>query len=187
MGRRTVFVLLVTVLATSAVGTALAARTSNGAGTVGWGRRTSAPAPAASEASSARITSAQTIRTVWRVGTFKQFDIGAPGVTAGDSYVFAGPLYDQTDTERIGFMSGNCVLAAPHFHGLATCTVTATPHLEAPSPAFGDQITLQGWNDDTPYPFKQAITGGTGIYQNVRGDVLAEPGDPFRITFRLLP
>ena len=58
---------------------------------------------------------------------------------------------------------------------------------EGPSPAFGDQITLQGWNDDTPYPFKQAITGGTGIYQNVRGDVLAEPGDPFRITFRLLP
>lgn len=187
MRKRSIFVLVASVLATTAVGTALAARTSNGAGTVGWGRTASAPAPAASGASSQRITSAQTIRTVWRVGTFKEFDIGAPGTTAGDSYVFAGPLYDRTDTERIGFLSGNCVFAAPNFHSLATCTVTATPHLEGPSPGFGDQITLQGWNDDTPYPFKQAITGGTGIYQNVRGDALAEPGDPFRITFRLLP
>ena len=175
-------------LATLIVGATLAFGVPRASTLIGWGSRFSRPmASALRSVSEPEVAHARTISTVWHVASFKTFDVAPKGLSAGDSYVFSGPLFDRTDSHRVGFLSGQCVDTNPGLHSLATCQITATPHAHGPSLALGDQITLQGWNDDTPYPFKQAVTGGTGIYRNVRGDVLATPGDPFRIIFRLIP
>jgi hypothetical protein len=187
MGRKLVLAVFVAILS-AVVATTLAFGASNRSASIGWGSRSSRPtAPNLQAASGRLITEARTIRTVLRIGVFKTFDVGPNGVSVGDSYVFGGPLFDRTNTHRVGFLSGECVYTNPGFHSLSTCHVTATPHEEGPSLAFGDQITLQGWNDDTPFPFKAAVNGGTGMFRNVRGDMLAIPGDPFRIIFRLIP
>jgi hypothetical protein len=171
------------IVAASAVGSN-AARSIIG----GWSGNVSSKPAAAAPSSGPAITTARTIRTLWHSNVFRVFDVGRNGISVGDSYVFGGPLFNRDDTERIGFLSGHCTVTNPKFHLLATCELTATPHAEGPSLAQGDQITIQGWNDDVPVEsFKQSITGGTGIYQNVRGDVVVRAGNPFKVIFDLVP
>lgn len=106
----------------------------------------------------------------------------------GDSYVFGGPLFDESDTHRVGFLSGHCTFTNPGANGLAECEVTATPDEEGPSLADGAQITLQGWNDGVDVPtFRAAINGGTRQFKNARGQMIATVGDPLAITFSIIP
>ena len=167
-------------------GTALA--TAPGA-PVGWTRTSTSPARSATPtgAPTPRLPGADvvTIRRIWRPTVVQTVDLAPSGPSPGDQTIIGGPLYDKTNTTRLGFLSGHCTTTNPSFRSLADCELTAVPTAHGPSLAAGNQITLQGWNDDTPLPFKQAITGGTGIYATARGQVIATPGTPFRVVFQL--
>jgi hypothetical protein len=137
-----------------------------------------------------RVSGALVIHTLWHPSTFRVIDLVGPKDTpnAGDSYVFGGPLFDDSDTHAVGYLSGHCTFTNPRNDALAECEVTATPQKEGPSLADGPQITLQGWNDSVDVPtFRAAINGGTRQFQNARGQMIAAAGDPLAITFSIIP
>ena len=158
----------------------------------GWASVNGAtPSTAASFPRAPRVTGAVVIHTLWHPLTFREVDLVGPKDTPnpGDSYVFGGPLFDETDTHAVGFLSGHCTFTNPHVDGLAECEVTATPEKEGPSLADGPQITTQGWNDSVVEAptFRQAINGGTRRFRNARGQMIVAPGDPLAITFSIIP
>lgn len=137
-----------------------------------------------------RVSGAVVIHRFWHPSTFRVIDLVGPKDTpnAGDSYVFGGPLFDESDTHAVGFLSGHCTFTDPRVDALAECEVTATPQTEGPSFADGPQITLQGWNDSVVVPtFRAAINGGTRQFQNARGQMIVAGGDPLAITFSVIP
>ena len=95
-------------------------------------------------------------------------DLGEPGETIGDMNVFANPIYDETNTTQIGSNQGFCILTNP---GVAfECSWTL--FLE------DGQLTVQGpVNADGSNSFL-TITGGTGAYAGVSGQMLFETLDP---------
>jgi hypothetical protein len=158
---------------------------------VGWMRASDAALPGAGGASSATLRNltqadAVTIRRVWHPTVVQKVDLPPVGPSPGDQVVFGGPLYNAANTKQVGFLSGHCTSTNPTFRSLAECEVTAVPTARGPSLAAGNQITMQGWNDNTPFPFTQAITGGTGIYATARGQLTATPGARFLVVFQLV-
>jgi hypothetical protein len=137
-----------------------------------------------------RVSGAVVFHLLWHPSTFREIDLVGPKDTpnAGDSYVFGGPLYDESDTHAVGFLSGHCTFTDPRVDALAECEVTATPQSEGPSLADGPQITLQGWNDSVEVPtFRAAINGGTRQFKNARGQMIVGVGDPLVITLSIIP
>lgn len=137
-----------------------------------------------------RVSGAKVLHLLWHPSTFREIDLVGPkdSPNAGDSYVFGGPLYDETDTHAVGFLSGHCTFTDPRVDALAECEVTATPQKEGPSLADGPQITLQGWNDSVDVStFRAAINGGTRQFQNARGQMIVAGGNPLAITLSIIP
>ena len=94
-------------------------------------------------------------------------DLGDPGPSVGDQYVFGGDVSEQQGGTPIGRMSGQCV------------TISDTEMLCISSFTFnGDQISFQALVDVTVFfagqPFKFAVTGGTGRYRKARGTVTGQ-------------
>ena len=94
-----------------------------------------------------------------------RLDLGAGGLTTGDTDTFTGPVLNKAETGRVGFAQGHCVMTLPT-RPLAQCTVSY----------FFDhgQIASQGPNYYNR-PFNHAITGGTGVFRNALGEMRAEP------------
>ena len=102
-------------------------------------------------------------------------DVGDKGFSLGDQFVFTDDLYNKKGGDKIGTDGGVCtivrVTSADDQTGTAQCVVTAsiTDH---------GQITTQGLvdvsGDDTPPPFDQAITGGTGDFADAGGYITVE-------------
>ena len=188
-GRMRVIAVLA-VVGSGAVGVGLAMASASTSAT-GWTPLTgalpnTAAAASASAASGLRGRDVVTIRRIWHPTVVQQIDLPPTGASPGDEVVFGGPLFDPTNTKQLGFLSGHCTSTNPAFRALAECELTAVPTAHGPSLANGNQITAQGWNDDTPLPFKQAITGGTGIYATARGQIIATPGARFSVVFQLV-
>jgi allene oxide cyclase len=108
----------------------------------------------------AGAAAAETLKLVERATTDVVTDVGDKDDSVGDILTFANDLYDETNTTKVGTDNGWCVRTAV---GVAwECFWTA-------SLADG-QITVEG-------PFLDAgdsvlaITGGTGAYGIVRGEV----------------
>jgi hypothetical protein len=88
-------------------------------------------------------------------------DIGAPGDTSGDLLTFHNPVLASTNGRIVGHDQGECVRIAPRLH---TWECTQTTFLA------GGQITTEGpFNDEQDTV--QAVTGGTGNFANVRGEM----------------
>lgn len=91
-------------------------------------------------------------------------DLGEEGASIGDMIAFANDVYDETNTDQIGTDQGSCVLTVP---GEAyECAWTLT--LEE------GQIMVQGpffENSDSTL----AITGGTGAFLGVSGQLTVRP------------
>jgi hypothetical protein len=103
-------------------------------------------------------------------------DLGTKGASQGDMRVVNAPLYDQSGKQSIGRLDAFCVVTDPADEPnertqLAECTYTYTLP--------GGEISAQGSN---PFPrlsappprVTDAITGGTGKYAGVRGEVILE-------------
>ncbi|HKI05518.1 MAG TPA: hypothetical protein VKK31_26285 [Thermoanaerobaculia bacterium] len=123
--------------------------------------------------------------TLYNHDTHQAFlDLGDPGPSVGDQYVFGGDVSEQQGGTPIGRMSGQCV------------TISDTEMLCTSSFTFnGGQISFQALVDVTVFfagqPFEFALTGGTGPYRKARGTVtgqiLPEPpsGSDARFTIDL--
>jgi len=124
-----------------------------------------------------------TFRVSIREIDFAELDLGDPGPSLGDRFVFTDDLYRRD--KRVGSDYGECVLARLNEDqsSVIQCVVTAN------FPGKG-QITAQGivqFTEEEPdRPFRVAITGGTGKYRDAGGVVIVnETVEPGTLTFRL--
>jgi hypothetical protein len=113
-----------------------------------------------------------------------QIDVGKPGPSLGDSNVITEDAY--VAGKKVGTSDLTCTLVrldpVKHFFAVECLNTTVLP---------GGQITAQGVvtsDEIEKVPFKQAITGGTGAYKGVRGELTVdEAGDgPAHLTFDLV-
>jgi hypothetical protein len=94
-------------------------------------------------------------------------DLGEPGDSLGDQFVFSGDLFRAG--EKVGIDGGVCTLVRlePMVSATSQCVATA----ELPK----GQITVQGlltFSEETEgEPSQLAITGGTGKYKEAQGEV----------------
>ena len=96
-------------------------------------------------------------------------DVGPKGDSVGDLLPFANPVFDAADKKQVGTDNGNCIR-----------TVVGTAY-ECNWTTFlpGGQITVEGPFYDSGADSVLAITGGTGIYSDVRGQMkLHARGNP---------
>ena len=128
------------------------------------------------------ITTARTIVVIARDGTDTFIDEGAPGLSAGDRDVFHNPLFNR-DGERVGFVNGDTV-----FTLVTSRRVNVQVAFTATLFRRGD-IAVQGVQTREE-SFAGAVTGGTGEFQNARGEVhvqFSQTSDATTATFHLIP
>jgi allene oxide cyclase len=132
------------------------------------------PAIADSPATSARAT---TVTVIEHALDDTTTDTGATGDSVGDILTFANPVYDAADRKQVGTNQGFCLRVVLG----KSYECTWTTFLK------GGQIVVQG-------PFYDAkgstlaVTGGTGIYRDVRGDMKLSArngGKEYAFAFRL--
>lgn len=95
--------------------------------------------------------------------TYKVVDVGKKGDSTGDIMTYHNALYDETDTTKVGGDNGMCVRESPK-QGTWECWWTTT--------LADGQITAEGPYSDSEPSATYAVTGGTGLYENVRGSML---------------
>jgi hypothetical protein len=143
----------------------------------------SAPA-ALGSAASTRMEAPPATRTIHvtaQLLTGDEIDLGAPGRSVGDETVFSGLLFTTTDpARRVGRFGGYCVLD-DLARNAGQCAMTAT--------LAGDQISVVGEQEAIPTPrtVANAVTGGTGAFRRVRGQVIQQFVTPATrdLTFQL--
>ncbi len=134
---------------------------------------------------SSDISSAHTITLTGHITQFTPLDLGTSGPSQGDEFVFSGALSKQSGTPA-GHFGGYVVLVktgtAAQGEGLVTFALS------------GGQITFQGLQPAVPPPavsppFETAVTGGTGLYKNVRGEAKVAETSPntFTAVLHLIP
>jgi hypothetical protein len=136
---------------------------------------------AGANTSAPRLHQARTIRVVEHATTDKVVDIGETGDSPGDLLTFRNKLYDATDTSIVGHDQGGCVRISP---ALGTWQCSWTNFLA------GGQINVEGPFSDTSEETVLAVNGGTGTFQNVRGEMelhVRAGGTKFLFVFRLIP
>jgi len=106
-------------------------------------------------------------------------DVGAPGDSTGDLLTFHNELFNASDTTVVGTDQGECVRIDPAA-GTWECRWTNVLR--------GGQITVEGPFFDAQDSVL-AVTGGTGRYRNVRGEMELTSlvgGTEFEFSFRLI-
>jgi allene oxide cyclase len=126
------------------------------------------------------IVSPTRIHVVERPVTDRVIDIGATGDSPGDQLPFANPIYDARNMHRVGSDQGNCIRASAT-QGRWECTWTTFLHR--------GQITVEGPFRDAFPTTVLAVTGGTGAYRNVRGQMVLHTrrDGNFDFVFKLQP
>jgi hypothetical protein len=97
--------------------------------------------------------------------TFVDVDKSGAAPTAGDVFVFQANLLDPTTNAQMGTVEGHCTIIT---ETLSDC--------DASGILAGGQIRAAGANTDTAVNVL-AVTGGTGIYRNVSGQITTESID----------
>ncbi|WNG42121.1 hypothetical protein F0U60_24480 [Archangium minus] len=98
-----------------------------------------------------------------RSGIASPVDLGAPGDSPGDLFVFDQPLLNEA-RENIGSNSGFCVRTLPGQFNECQWTLTMAD----------GTITVTGRESDTGTSYIP-ISGGTGAYLGVRGMLATTP------------
>jgi hypothetical protein len=129
----------------------------------------------------ADITSPETITVLGTIIKDRHVDIGKRGFSAGDVFVFVERLTDEADDSVVGKGRIQCTA---HVGPWAICigTFSFTDRGEV----VGEGMVPFGDNVD---PFDVPVTGGTGDFTNVRGEVHIEgvSDTEERETFELIP
>jgi hypothetical protein len=129
----------------------------------------------------ADITAPETITVLGTTIKDRYVDVGKHGFSAGDVLVFVERLTDEADDSVVGKGRIQCTA---HVGPWAICigTFSFTDRGEVVGEGmvpFGDNVA----------PFDVPVTGGTGDFSNVRGEVHIEPVSDTeeRETFELIP
>ena len=136
---------------------------------------------AAAASGSSRISSPSTLRLQAHTEREASVDLGRAGRSLGDEQVLAGLLYDRSGAARVGTFRAVCVVTSRSpVNG--ECSMTARV-------AGKGQITSQGYSQIPFVGFTNAVTGGSGIFQNVRGQVSGKSVTPVitDLEYQLLP
>jgi hypothetical protein len=127
-----------------------------------------------------QIASPTKLHVIEHATTDTVIDTGLPGDTTGDLLTFHNAVFNATDAKRVGRDQGDCIRIAPS-HGSWECRwVTRVP---------GGSITVEGPFFDAQNSVL-AVTGGTGIYRNVRGTMGLQArngGAEYDFIFNLVP
>ena len=118
-----------------------------------------------------------TLTVLTKTRELKVLDLGPQGASHGDIRALNAPLYNESGKQKVGRVDLFCVVTDPadkpneKVH-MAECTVTYTLP--------GGEISVQGVNaypklPEHPAKGVDAITGGTGKYAGVRGEVRLHP------------
>lgn len=118
----------------------------------------------ASPLADANARNGKTFVLIEKETSFAELDLGDPGFSAGDRFVFTNKLLDENG-ERAGQDGGFCDIVNLSGRNVTSqCIVTA--QLD------GGDLTVQGIVDFSgPGGFVVAITGGTGRYTGAEGSV----------------
>lgn len=113
------------------------------------------------------------------IGRFLQaedIDVGAPGDSPGDYFIEKDALWNEAESERVGWDVVKCTF---DFGTTALCTVGVR--------LFGrGQLTGTGLVDASSMSFTFPVTGGTGDFRNVTGHVrVTQIKDGERLEFHL--
>lgn len=110
---------------------------------------------------SAEAADMQKLEVIEHAGGEVVTDLGAEGDSAGDLLTFENEIYDEADAERVGSIHGWCI------------RVVVGKSWECFWTLFHDdgQITVEGPFFDAG-DSTLAVTGGTGKFAGVRGDML---------------
>lgn len=113
------------------------------------------------------------------VGRFLQaedIDVGAPGASPGDYFIEKDALWNEAETERVGWDVIKCTF---DFGTTALCTVGLRFF-------GGGQLTGTGVVEATSKSFTFPVTGGTGDFRDVTGYVrVTQIKDGERLEFHL--
>jgi hypothetical protein len=110
----------------------------------------------------------RTLQLQANVQVSEELDLGAPGRSIGDQFIFRGTLFPTGDPDRsIGSFSEVCVITDVE-RNAGQCSLTAV--------LTGGQLTVQGEQEGIPTPTSvtNAITGGTGEFLNAQGQMTLE-------------
>jgi hypothetical protein len=118
-----------------------------------------------------RDRAVQNIHLTTKVLQSADLDLGDPGPSVGDRFVFSDEVF--LDGEKVGMDGGECVIVlfqpGPDPQGEpAAVSAQCVATVMLPD----GQITAQGLVDFTQTePFTIAVTGGTGKYRTAHGEV----------------
>jgi len=129
----------------------------------------------------AGITEPETLVLFAHGGKAANLDFGEKGYGPSDVFMFSIPLYDETDTTRVGRIVYECTVMPGDGWELCSAALTINDRGEIASTGsihFTDATT-----------FNMPVTGGTGEFANVRGAGVIEvvDNDTYKYTFNLLP
>ena len=129
----------------------------------------------------ADITSPETITVLGTTIKDRYVDVGKPGFSAGDVLVFVERLTDEGDDSVVGKGRIQCTV---HVGPWAICT--GTFNFTGRGEIVGEGLVPFS---DNVASFDVPVTGGTGDFTNVRGEVHIEPVSDTeeRETFELIP
>ena len=139
-----------------------------------YGKRALAAAVASLGAAAlAPTASADTTLVLFEHDTVQhQVDLGGPGPGPGDQFIFAGDVFDRPGGVLLGTLAGSCTtLTGNDKAGQSACNGTFN--------LAGGQIVLQSVVDTAALFVRgdtvpHSIVGGTGIYQNARGNATVQ-------------
>lgn len=141
--------------------------------------------PAAAAPSAARSSDDGDVEVIRVTEKFVQdnfLDLGEPGDSLGDQFIFGHDLFRQG--KKVGTDGGIGTIVRLESMVSATLQFTATSQLPK------GQITVQGLVTftDGPSTFKLAITGGTGRYRDASGVLIVEQVSETEshLTFRVI-
>lgn len=117
----------------------------------------------------APTATADTTLTLFEHDTVQhQTDVAGPGPGPGDQFIFAGDLFDRAGGMFLGTTGGSCTtLTGNDKAGQTACNgVFNLAGGQIVAQGVVDTAAMFGRGDAVPL----SIVGGTGMYQNARGD-----------------
>jgi predicted aconitase with swiveling domain len=107
--------------------------------------------------------------------TQQVIDRAPAGPSNGDVVLVRGELLNPNTRKPVGTEVGSYVMVDAANENRSPAQIVFTPGARS-SLAQADQITTAGIFDSVPSKVVSAITGGTGRYQNVHGQVVGKQG-----------
>jgi hypothetical protein len=111
-------------------------------------------------------------------------DLGTPGDSLGDEFVFSETLMRRG--QDVGMSGVVCTVTNVGTYDILTLHCVGTLSLRKGQITLQGLVEIQGLGD--PGPFRVAITGGTGAFRGAGGEAVyrqVDPGPPVRSVYKL--